>query len=198
MPNWCQNVIYVNHEDFKTIKSTLNALEESRLCDYITPLPDVLKDIHSGFTTINGEEHEVWRVDAPRDADWKTQMDADSIPIPIEEQRKIIQKYGHIKPMDWTRDNWGMKWDISEVSYHGFGTQSVHKDLGLHCFKFDTPWCPPIPIFEKMHKLGYVLFAEYIEYGGGFCGQFIDGKEVYHNEIPEDWSANEYLRDEYA
>jgi len=42
------------------------------------------------------------------------------------------------------------------------------------------------------------LFAEYIEYGGGFCGQFIDGKEVYHNEIPEDWSANEYLRDEYA
>ena len=204
MPNWCQNVIYVNHEDFQTMESTLKALKEGRLCDHITPMPDVLKDIHSGYCKINGEEHRVWRVDAPRDADWKTQMDAESIPIPIKEQRKIIQKHGHIVPMDWTRDNWGMKWDIQEVSYHGFGEVSIGsilntcKDLGLHCFKFDTPWCPPIPIFQKMHKLGYVLFAEYIEYGCGYCGQFMEGEDHYVNEIPEDWSAHEYLRDEYA
>ena len=198
MPNWCQNVIYVNHENFQTMESTLNALKEGRLCDHITPMPDVLKDIHSGYCTINGEEHRVWRTKAPRDADWKAQLDAESIPIPIEEQREIIQKHGHIKPMDWTRDNWGMKWDISQISYHGFGTQSVHIAMMHHCFKFDTPWCPPIPILKKMHKLGYVLFAEYIEYGFGFCGQFIEGEDQYVDEIPEDWSVNEYLRDEYA
>ena len=204
MPNWCQNVIYVNHENFQTMESTLKALKEGRLCDHITPMPDVLKDIHSGFTIINGEEHRVWRVNAPRDADWETKMDADNIPIPQKEQREIIQKYGHVVPMDWTRDNWGMKWDISQISYHGFGEISIGsilntcKDFGLHCFKFDTPWCPPLPIFYKMHKLGYVLFAEYIEYGCGFCGQFMEGEDHYVNEIPEDWSAHEYLRDEYA
>ena len=126
------------------------------------------------------------RTKAPRDADWKAQLDAESIPIPIEEQREIIQKHGHIKPMDWTRDNWGMKWDISQISYHGFGTQSVHIALMHHCFKFDTPWCPPIPILKKMHKLGYVLFAEYIEYGFGFCGQFIVGEDQFVDVIPED------------
>ena len=60
----------------------------------------------------------------PRDVDWKTQMDADNIPIPIKEQ-KNNSKHGLDVPMDWTRDNWGMKWDISQVSYHGFGEISI-------------------------------------------------------------------------
>tara|TARA_R100000426_G_scaffold86855_1_gene69379 strand:- start:900 stop:1496 length:597 start_codon:yes stop_codon:yes gene_type:complete len=198
MPNWCQNVIYVNHQDFKLMESTLEAIKQGRLCDHIIPYPDVFKDIHSGYCTINGEDHEVWRVDAPRDADYITKMDADNIPIPEKEQKEIIRKYGCIKPIDWTSENWGMKWDISEVEYHGFGELDLHRSFGLHCFKFDTPWCSPIPVFEKMHQLGYVLFAEYVEYGMGFCGQFMDGKEYYNNSIPDDWNVHKYLEQVYS
>ena len=43
MPNWCQNVIYVSHEDEKKMVALKDAILNHELCDHIMPMPEELK-----------------------------------------------------------------------------------------------------------------------------------------------------------
>lgn len=44
---------------------------------------------------------------------------------------------------DWNVRNWGCKWDASEVGREQWGSREVQ-------YTFETPWGPPLPIFEAM------------------------------------------------
>ena len=43
MPNWCQNVIYVSHEDKNKMMALKDAILNHELCDHIMPMPEELK-----------------------------------------------------------------------------------------------------------------------------------------------------------
>ena len=43
MPNWCQNVIYVSHEDKNKMMALKDAILNAELCDHIMPMPEELK-----------------------------------------------------------------------------------------------------------------------------------------------------------
>jgi len=43
MPNWCQNVIYVSHEDKNKMVALKDAILNHELCDHIMPMPEELK-----------------------------------------------------------------------------------------------------------------------------------------------------------
>ena len=47
MPNWCQNVIYVSHEDKNKMVALKDAIINHELCDHIMPMPEELKDTTS-------------------------------------------------------------------------------------------------------------------------------------------------------
>ena len=63
MPNWCQNVIYVSHEDENKMAALKDAILNGGMFDHIKPMPDALKGITSGACTIDGVEHRLWRKD---------------------------------------------------------------------------------------------------------------------------------------
>ena len=43
MPNWCQNVIYVSHEDKNKMVALKDAILNAEMCDHIKPMPEELK-----------------------------------------------------------------------------------------------------------------------------------------------------------
>lgn len=43
MPNWCDNVLEVSHEDPKQIDRIVQAFNDQRLCDEFIPVPEALK-----------------------------------------------------------------------------------------------------------------------------------------------------------
>lgn len=44
---------------------------------------------------------------------------------------------------DWNCENWGSKWDASDVDFHDYGPDRKQ-------YRFSTPWSPPISVLEKL------------------------------------------------
>lgn len=55
----------------------------------------------------------------------------------------LLDKYGYSSWYDWRVDNWGTKWDISHAS------SDFYDDLSAE-WTFDTAWCPPEGIYNKL------------------------------------------------
>lgn len=66
---------------------------------------------------------------------------------------------------NWCYDNWGVKWDLSEVN----GSDG---DI-----EFQSPWQPPIGFYRKMETLGFTVNATYWEPGDCFAGEYKDGTD---------------------
>ena len=64
---------------------------------------------------------------------------------------------------DWCVQNWGTKWDASEL------------DGDEGAFHFNTAWGPPIAFYDKMTSLGFEVEAMFFEPGQGFCGKYVNG-----------------------
>jgi hypothetical protein len=102
-------------------------------------------------------------------------------------------------------ENYGCKWNCNTFDYEvdGEGTNIT--------IRFDSPWGPPIALFETIYneqELG--VLAYYEESGMAFCGRWEDGSDEYYeysgmsadeieDEIPDDinemFSISEYRRE---
>ena len=75
MPNWCQNVIYVSHEDKNKMMALKDAIINHELCDYIKPMPEELKDTTAPDDSPNWYDWAVgnwgtnWDIYSPHDTD---------------------------------------------------------------------------------------------------------------------------------
>lgn len=92
---------------------------------------------------------------------------------PVPEDKAEIAFYdGH----DWRVDNWGTKW---EVEAH---IDSEHDETSVSIW-FDSAWAPPVAaynsFFKRMNELDHPIEirAQYIEWGGMFCGEYINGED---------------------
>ena len=187
MPNWCQNVIYVSHEDENKMMALKDAILNGEMFDHIKPMPDALKGIISGATTIDGETHRLWRKDE----------DGNAVAIPQAELDQLRVDYGTASWYDWCCDNWGTKWDICQP----WDTDDIyHADdgTGTYVFKFDTAWSPPIPVYDAMIEQGFNLVAHYAEYGCGFHGEYSKDGHYYHDDMKFKDQIDEHLQSEYA
>lgn len=54
-----------------------------------------------------------------------------------------LAKYGAGNWYDWSTNHWGTKWNSYSFAIDDNGSDNF-------CFKFDTAWSPPEPVFEKM------------------------------------------------
>lgn len=97
---------------------------------------------------------------------------------------------------DWRIQNWGVKWDID-----GDDSQPYNYDSVTAEYSFQTPWGPPIELFENITKNfpGITFSLAYYEEGMQFAGhiKILDG-EVIHKESHEGKAFAQFVYDYFG
>jgi hypothetical protein len=155
IPNWCDNRVTFTHEDPKQITRLVNAAKVGKLFNEFLPMPLELLE------------------EAPIGDDWAEHQEAI--------KTRNMEQFGYPSWYEWAIDNWGCKWDISEVPEEMFELSNDGKTVA---FSFDTAWSPPTEWYDNIS--GFDINAYYYEPGVGFCGRWNseDGDDQY--EIGED------------
>lgn len=101
---------------------------------------------------------------------------------------------------EWSIENWGCKWNCDAQDWKRVDENTIS-------FWFDSPWGPPIALYETMTEMEYLVEASYHEEGMAFVGEFVDGfNETYEysdvdsledipDHIVEQWNLREMLMD---
>jgi hypothetical protein len=151
MPNWCENGLYISHEDKEQIDRIEKAFIENTLLNEFHPCPKELVDTVSGYLN----------------EDYAQELNQ-------FKQQLNLKYFGAKDWYDWHLQNWGTKWDISS---NGFNRLN---DNTFSC-SFNTAWSPPLEFYQHMETLGFNIDAMYFEGGMMFCGQYSDGIDDYYN-----------------
>jgi len=157
MPNWCDNRATFTHEDPEQITRLINAAKAGKLLNEFLPMPPELLE------------------EAPIGDDYEAKRDAIVA--------RNVQEFGYPSWYEWSIDNWGTKWDISEVPEEMF---ELNNDGKTVTFSFDTAWSPPLEWYDNIS--GFDIVAYYYESGGGFCGKWSSENCDEQYEIGDDIS----------
>ena len=99
----------------------------------------------------------------------------------------LLAKYGASDWYNWSVENWGTKWDISQP----FVGDDTEEDSIT--FSFDTAWGPPVDAFRNWAtgdgRVTYRLI--YIETGMGFVGWHSYDGEYFDEDTAEQASDSE-------
>lgn len=166
MPNWCSNALVIRGglDSFRR-----HALRSGKFqFTYSVPMPEALEGLHVGNREIEGETVQVWR-DTPEG------------PLKVDTQA-LRSAYGHDNWYDWSRANWGTKWDL--------GDEARVEDRGEELrIWFDTAWSPPFQWLKTVLSRYPEWSGEmaYAEGGMGFWGvvQFGGGLILLHDHFNE-------------
>ena len=126
----------------------------------------------------------------------------------------FIQMPEELKEDGWYAfnvENYGVKWNCDASQWHRIDDRTIG-------FTFDSPWAPPIVLYENIESMelesesGYIDYfkvkAEYLEEGVSFMGRFIDGEDEYYeysdleslDDIPEElvehWGVRDRMEDD--
>lgn len=128
---------------------------------------------------ISGEQEEIDKLydflEKSEGADWFDFF----LPMPKEKKDEWYE---------WAIENWGCKWNCQAEEWE--------KNENCIEFRFDSPWGPPIQLYEYISNLGFTLDAKFLEEGVGLVGQFIDGYEESYNYDISDPDSLDEISDE--
>ena len=88
----------------------------------------------------------------------------------------LADTYGYRDWYEWNNANWGTKWNACDTYYDS--------DTGT-LVEFDTAWCAPMPVIEKIFKDNPGKEIKFTWYDEDYTGHY----ELFHdkhNEIHED------------
>ena len=96
-----------------------------------------------------------------------------------EEERKLLEIIGRPNWYDWRNENWLTKWDICEPEIIEEPQDNNHYPVPTKYFTFRcwTAWAPPIPVWKKLHEMGFDISADYQDEGGMFEGEYQNGED---------------------
>ena len=105
-----------------------------------------------------------------------------------EEERKMCEAQDRPNWYDWRNENWLTKWDICEAEIVEKPQDSDHYPVPVKYFSFRcwTAWAPPIPVWKKLHEMGFDISADYQDEGSMFEGQFFEGEDTCWRPVEED------------
>lgn len=117
-----------------------------------------------------------------------------SDPAKMEALKEALKKdifFEHILPIgEWEYDKavntWSTKWEACDLSWAVY-TPTVNNHIEI---SFESAWCPPEEVYNKMVSDGWNITAYFYEPGMGFVGKYgtdLDGlyEESYQiNEEP--------------
>ena len=151
MPNWCNNVVTLEHDNPAMIARARTAFNDGALLQQFIPCPPELTDTVAGSMGHG----------TPEQAELEAKQEAN------------IKKFGYKDWYDWQVANWGTKWDIGA---DGYPAQDIEGGLML---TFDSAWSPPIGAYEKLLEQGFRIYATYYEPGMAFAGIWDNGDDQY-------------------
>lgn len=152
MPNWCNNVVEISHEDSSMMERVKTSFVKGEFLNEFIPVPADLK-IVAGSLGDSVEQAELERKTAEN-----------------------VEKYGYGNWYDFCVNEWGTKWDV------GGGDGYIdQKDNGTTILTFDSAWSPPVRAYEKLVDMGFTVRAYYFESGMGFAGVWEDGFDEEFN-----------------
>ena len=153
MPNWCANRVTAWSDNEEAIKEFKEAVSKefngtdkdgpwSRVQPFsfeaILPMPEELRKVQSPVTIMT--EDDIVEYQKKRSA----YMGDGSLPITQETSDRLDELYGDNNWYDWSNNNWGVKWDCSNVQVtEEFGDTEI-------VYTFDTPWGPPSEIYTLL------------------------------------------------
>jgi hypothetical protein len=118
----------------------------------------------------------------------------------IDEFQKFLDESNGKGWYDWNVQNWGCKWNCDAQDWE------LNEDGTSISFWFDSPWAPPIVLYEMISD-SYNVDAHYLEEGMEFVGRFCEGYDEFYEysdvdslddipeEILEQWNLRENLMD---
>jgi hypothetical protein len=65
-------------------------------------------------------------------------------------RQECVLKYGYPDWYEWNCANWGTKWPAVQSSWLS-AKKAARRDC-IHAVKFDTAWCPPIPLLLELSR----------------------------------------------
>jgi hypothetical protein len=153
MPNWCNNVVELAHEDPAMLERAKDALNRGEFLNEFIPVPDDLRIVAG-------------RVGADED---QKQKDL------VAQEEVNVAKHGYRNWYDFCVGEWGTKWDV------GGDGMTCEIENGRISTSFDSAWAPPIQAYEKLMDLGFEVRAYYYEGGMCFAGVWEDGNDEYYD-----------------
>ena len=145
MPNWCNNEVkvYGEPEEIQKFVAHVKGKDGSTFSfDSIIPMPDELRDTNSPPTIMTEKEI------AEHKKEQEIELEEFRLsynPITQETSDRLVKQYGTNNWYDWCNKNWGTKWDADIIDY-GQEDEEAWYD-------FDTAWCPPEPIYQRLVNL---------------------------------------------
>jgi hypothetical protein len=171
MPNWCNNVVEIGHEDPAKLKALVEAYNEGKFCSYAIPVPASLNIV------------------AGRVGD-----DADPKQIELEAQEKSnLEVHGYSNWYDFCVNEWGTKWDVG-----GDGDRiELEEGQDNTTLDFDSAWAPPLGVYEALMAQGFSVRAYFYESGMCFAGIFDENGEDFYelNDMRSDEVADALPKD---
>jgi hypothetical protein len=151
MPNWCNNVVELAHEDPAMLERAKDALNRGEFLNEFIPVPESLK-IVAGMVS---------------DPDAQKKLEEDTA--------RNIATHGYGNWYDFCVGEWGTKWDV------GGDGMTCEIENGRISTSFDSAWAPPCNAYEKLVDLGFSVRAYYYESGMQFAGIWEDGNDDYYD-----------------
>ena len=157
MPNYCNNNLFISHDDPAMMIRFQKAWNEGEVMEEFDPIPQDLKDTMAGF--------------CGKDTPEQAELD--------KKEASNLAKYGYKNWYDYAVGEWGTKWDFGDGDQ---STGAIDDDQlsGKVIVGFCSAWSPPIGGYEKLAALGFHIKAYYFEGGIGFCGLWDDGVDEYY------------------
>ena len=127
MPNWITNILTINADE-KMVEKILSEIKSTQSefdFNKIVPQPDELEGTTAPARIITDEEY----------------AEDSSKGITETMSNELKQKFGFDNWYDWRYEHWGTKWNADEVH------------ICDNEISFNTAWCNPQPIFEKLSEM---------------------------------------------
>ena len=153
MPNWCNNVVELAHEDPAMLERAKAALNRGEFLSEFIPVPEDLSIVAG-------------RVGADED---QKQKDL------VAQEEVNVAKHGYRNWYDFCVNEWGTKWDV------GGDGMTCEIENGRISTSFDSAWAPPVAAYEKLVDLGFSVRAYYYEGGMCFAGVWEDFNDDYYD-----------------
>ena len=171
MPNWCNNVVEIGHEDPAKLKALVEAYNEGKFCSFAIPVPASLS-IVAGRVGEEGSPEQ----------------------IELEAQEKSnLEKHGYANWYDFCVNEWGTKWDVG-----GDGDRiELEEGQDNTTLDFDSAWAPPLGVYAALMEQGFSVRAYFYESGMCFAGIFDENGEDFYelNDMRSDEVADALPKD---
>lgn len=137
MPNHVSNKLTIEGTPEKRKEIIAFVAGEEGCIDFnkIVPMPPILKYTGKGSSTIDGKKVTSWWQDTDHEYN-----DPDRLPdrLLTDEEQAQIKATGYSDWYDWSRDNWGTKWNAYGQRLEG------------DAVSFETAWSAPEPVIRML------------------------------------------------